>query len=180
MPLLINLIVASRIEGADAPLPGLASAGWRAVAVADSDWQPALVNADRERRMRLTRNGQAVEAYIADYHEQRLGKKLGGVANRPEADARVIDAGTLAGDPRFGWRQLEQEGRRSLLVFTYRVGARPFASASRAQLWYAWRTLTTLRSPGSQFIGWRVACAADCAGALALIESQLIEDGLRP
>jgi hypothetical protein len=140
------------------------------------EWEPVQKNADAESRRRFEREGFAIESYVAEYLEQRLGKKLGGYGNRPQGAAEIVESGSLA-DTRWAYSMLELEGRRSLLVFTYRVGDREFTSATKAQLWYAWQTLRTLSSPHSRMFSWYARCNPDCDAARAQLVQFLAEEG---
>lgn len=171
VPALLNVMLSARLAEPRAPAIGIAAN--------ESGWRPIQLNADRESRERIVRDGMEIESYEAQYREQRLGKKLGGAANSPYGDAQVLDGGTVSGDSRFAWRVLDLPAGESLLVYTYQVDGRQFASATRAQLWYAWRTFATLRSPDSRLRAWRVSCLADCDRARALLEKAIAEDGFR-
>jgi exosortase A len=139
---------------------------WQVMA-AGSDWQPIQGGADAVGRWRFARNGETVEMYAAGYQEQRQRKKLGGRANAPAGlDARVLDEFTVsAGGRGFLAQDYEQRGVRYRLWRGYQVGDHWFAGGTRAQLWYAVRTLTTLRSPSSQVWMLRTVCEPDCNAA---------------
>ena len=119
------------------------------------------------RRWRFTRAAENVDVYVAGYLEQRQRKKVGGRANAPAGlDARVLDESTVsAGDRGFVAQEYEQGGVRYLLWRGYQVGDRWFAGGTRAQFWYAVRTLLTLRSPPSRVWMLRTSCETDCIAA---------------
>jgi len=177
LPTLVNLIVSARLDTAPTGSRRLAGEGWHRVDGIASEWQPVQNNADQQRRQQFMRGGIAVESYVAEYREQRLGKKLGGYANRPQGAAEVLEAGTLSADRDTGYMVIEQNGRRSMLLLTYRVADRDFASANRAQLWYSWLTLRSLLSPLSEVIAWRADCNPDCDRARELLLQFLPRDG---
>ncbi len=143
-----------------------AARGWQ-VSLAGTDWQPIQSGADAVGRWRFTRDRATVEMYAAGYHEQRQRKKLGGRANAPAGlEARVLDEFTVSAGARgFVAQEYEQRGVRYVLWRGYQVGDRWFAGGTRAQLWYAVRTLTTLRSPPSRVWMLRTACELDCYAA---------------
>jgi len=179
LPMLINAVVHTRLDaGAPMALSASNRAGWNEAEPKVSDWQPIQNNADQEWRRRFVRDDFAIESYVAEYREQRLGKKLGGFANRPQGDADVIETGTLA-DPRLAYMIIEQRGQRSLLVFTYRVANRGFANAMHAQLWYSWLTLRSMFSPRSEVMTWYAPCKPDCDRARSLLVQFLAEEGNR-
>lgn len=180
LPTVVNLVVSARLDGSPGGSRSLAEEGWNAVDANASEWQPVQNNADQQWRQRFVRDGVAVESFVAEYREQRLGKKLGGYANRPQGVAAVLQAGTLSDDPDTGYMVIEQNGRRSLLLLTYRVADRDFSSANRAQLWYSWLTLRSLLSPLSEVIAWRTDCNPDCDRARQLLLQFLPTDGNRP
>jgi exosortase len=177
LPAIANIIINARLEGAPFDSSLLVGSGWQESAGVGSDWRPIQNNADSEWRQRYQRDGIAVEGYVAQYSEQRLGKKLGGFANRPQGDAEVLEAGALVSNPETGYLVTEQNGRRSMLLLTYRVADRAFASATRAQLWYSWVTLRTLHSPLSKVVAWRAACDQDCDRTRELLRQVFAESG---
>jgi exosortase/archaeosortase family protein len=143
-----------------------AARGWQ-VSAADPDWQPVQGGADAVGRWRFTRAGQTVEMYAAGYQEQRQRKKLGGRANAPAGpDAHLVDESMVsAGGRDFVSQEYEQRGVRYNLWRGYQVGDRWFAGGTRAQLWYAARTLAGMRSLPSRVWMLRTACEPDCYAA---------------
>ena len=170
VPATLNAVIAARLPAnADTLLGSLTTArhGWQ-VAVADgSDWQPVQIGADVVRRWRFTRGDEVVDLFAAGYLEQRQRKKLGGRANVPAGlEARVLDESRAsAGERGFVTQELEQEGAQFSLWRGYQVGDRWFAGATRAQFWYAARTLLTLRSSPSRVWLLRTRCVPDCNAA---------------
>lgn len=170
LPAMLDLIISARPAAEMDSGPAVAqSAHWRRVPTSSADWAPVQQGADREFRYRL--DGDVVELYGADYHEQRLGKKLGGEANRPQGAAEVIEKVTVEeGDSPFTVLRVDEAGRHSLLLVTYRVAEREFAAATRAQLWYSWLSLRSLRSVSSSIRVLRSRCIPDCETARAALE----------
>ena len=75
----------------------------------------------------------------------------------------MLDEFTVsAADRGFVAQEYEQRGVRYLLWRGYQVDDRWFAGGTRAQFWYAVRTLATLRSPPSRVWMLRTACELDC------------------
>ncbi|MES1263877.1 MAG: exosortase, partial [Peristeroidobacter soli] len=177
LPVMLNAIVSARVDaGVSMVHPFAPRAGWIEANPAFPEWQPVQNNADAESRRRFELDSFAIESYVAEYREQRLGKKLGGYANRPQGEAEILDSGTL-GNPHLAWMLLQWDGRRSMLVFTYRVGDREFSNATRAQLWYAWQSLRSLSSPRSEMRSWYARCNPDCDHARSRLVQFLAEEG---
>lgn len=147
-------------------IPAPAARGWQ-LSAAGTDWRPLQGGADAVGRWRFTREGETVEMYAAGYQEQRQRKKLGGRANAPAGlEARVLDEFTVSAGARgFVAQEYEQRGVRYVLWRGYQVSDRWFAGGTRAQLWYAVQTLTTLRSPPSRVWMLRTVCELDCNAA---------------
>jgi len=167
IPLVLDAIVTARLpDQVDTLIPTPAARGWQQ-GVPDIGWQPVQGGADAVRRWRFTRASESVDVYAAGYLEQRQRKKVGGRANAPAGlDARVLDESTVsAADRGFVAQEYEQGGVRYLLWRGYQVGDRWFAGGTRAQFWYAVRTLLTLRSPPSRVWMLRTPCEMDCIAA---------------
>jgi exosortase A len=178
LPITMNSIVTARLASAptETALPD-APVGWQQSDTPESDWQPVQVDADEESHRLFVRDGVKIELYVARYREQRLGKKLGGYVNRPQGVAEVVEAGILTNTPDSSYMVIDQNGRKSLLVLTYRVAGRAFASALRAQAWYSWQTLRSMFSPPSVVESWRTPCEPNCDQARALLEKFIALDG---
>jgi EpsI family protein len=182
-PLVQNLVIDARLAGwqakSAAPFNPKDRGNWKIAQSPDSDWQPIQLHADQEQRQTFTSGAAAVEVYRAQYHEQRQGKKLGGYANRLQGDAQTVEEATqVAGSRMFSSMLIEMHGRRSVLWITYRAGSRSFTSATRAQLWYSWLTLRSMRSAASEAIALRAVCdSVDCRDAGALLERFVTDVG---
>jgi hypothetical protein len=136
--------------------------------VPDSEWRPVQFAADAITRQRFRRESAEVEVVVATYERLAQGKELGGFANRPGGDAEVLaTARRAAGNRVLSEQRIATAGGESLLWIEYRVDSRSFAAAAPAQLWYGWRTLSTLRSVPSSVRLWRSPCAPDCNAARA-------------
>jgi len=180
LPSLVNVVVNARLSsGAPTAQSAVLHEGWSEADVMNSNWQPIQTNADAQQRRRFVRDGFAIESFVAEYREQRVGKKLGGYDNRPQGDADVIESGTLP-DPRLAYRIIEQNGQQSVLVLTYRVADRGFANATHAQLWYSWLTLRSFLSPRSEVETWYAPCKPDCDSARSMLVQIFAEEGDRP
>jgi exosortase len=170
LPLALDMIISARLPGdADVLLltaPPALAGGWQASA-AESDWRPVQNGADVVSRWRFTRGKEFIEFYAAGYREQRQRKKLGGRANVPGGlDVEVDDVTQVtAGDREFVAYELEHGGEHASLWLGYQVGDRWFTSATRAQFWYAMRTILALRSPPSRVWMLRTPCESDCVAA---------------
>jgi exosortase len=171
IPAALHGVIAARLP-ADAgsligSLPATPPHDWRVSVVESSEWQPVQAGADTVRRWRFTRGEEVIEMYAAGYVEQRQRKKLGGRANVPAGlEASVLDESRAsAGGRGFVAQEVEQQGARFALWRGYQVGDRWFAGATRAQFWYAARTLMTLQSPPSRVWMLRTRCALDCNAA---------------
>jgi exosortase A len=170
IPLALNAIIGARLPAGAGELLGSLPAeqrGWRVSVVEGADWQPVQNDADVVRRWRFTRGDEVVDLYAAGYLEQRQRKKLGGRANVPAGlAARVLDESRASAAERgFVTQDVEQDGAQFSLWRGYQVGNRWFAGATRAQFWYAARTLMTLRSPPSRVWLLRTRCEPDCNAA---------------
>jgi exosortase len=170
VPTALNAVVGVRLPadaGALLGAPPRLAGGWQVSAIDDSDWQPVQIGADVVRRWRFTRGDEVVEMYAAGYLEQRQRKKLGGRANVPAGlEARVLDESRASSAERgFVTQDVEQDGVQFSLWRGYQVGDRWFAGATRAQFWYAARTLMTLDSPPSRVWMLRTRCEPDCSAA---------------
>jgi exosortase len=185
IPFIENKIVETRLAATHGTglSQRLASAalqrGWIGEAAGPSAWQPAQNAADIKEQRRYRRSDATVETFLAQYREQRNGKKLGGYANRLQGDAAVLEESreTIAGRT-FATRLLEQNGQQSLIWFKYRADGRDFTSAARAQLWYSWETVRRARSvPSEAFAAW-APCEPDCNAARSALISFItdIED----
>jgi len=164
IPAVLDGVITARLPNdVDTLIHAPAARGWQAGAP-DADWQPVQGGADAFGRWRFTRDGEVVDMFAAGYLEQRQRKKVGGRANLPAGlDARVLDEFTVsAADRGFVAQEYEQRGVRYLLWRGYQVDDRWFAGGTRAQFWYAVRTLATLRSPPSRVWMLRTACELDC------------------
>ena len=81
-------------------------------------------------------------------------------------DVSVLDeTRVVAGNRGFVAQELEQAGARASLWRGNQVSDQWFAGATRAQFWYAARTLLTLRSPPSRVWMLRTPCETDCSAA---------------
>jgi exosortase/archaeosortase family protein len=171
LPYAMNTIIDSRPQAAfaDEATPR----GWSSSDTESVLWRPIQLNADRTRLRRFERSGQVVETFVAEYLDQRIGKKLGGSANRLEGAAEVLPVGTAA--PATGWSEMviSQRGMKSLLWYQYRVAGERFSSATRAQAYYSWRTLASLQSLPSSVQALRADCADDCRGARKILTAFL-------
>jgi exosortase A len=181
LPVLLNGIIAQRPASAGvAALDLPAVAGWSRADGGGARWSPVQQGADRESRLRFERDGAPLEIYRAFYGEQRLGKKLGGHANRLQGDADVIETEVAAaGGLRFASMLVELGGRQSMLWISYRVDGTNFQDATRAQLWYSWLTLRHLRSVPSGILALRAECVPDCAAARATLGRFVTDHGGR-
>jgi exosortase/archaeosortase family protein len=167
IPAVLDRVITARLPNdAGTLLHAPAARGWQASAP-QTDWQPIQGGADAIGRWRFTRDDEAIDMFAAGYLEQRQRKKVGGRANAPAGlDARVLDEFTeSAADRGFVAQEYEQRGLRYLLWRGYQVDDRWFAGGTRAQFWYAVRTLATLRSPPSRVWMLRTACELDCKTA---------------
>jgi exosortase A len=178
-PFAVNSIITARLADSTPAAELSQPRGWTAASATDSDWRPLQHGADREEHTRFSRDGADVEFYSATYLEQRLGKKLGGYGNRLGGEAEVVQSGSadVAGR-RFGASELKAADRRFLLWYSYEVAGRSFTSATRAQLWYSWLSLWTLRSPPSKAVAIGARCGADCAAASTVLEKFVSEGGV--
>jgi exosortase A len=141
--------------------------GWSGPLAGSSAWRPIFVGADSERLATYRQGASGVEWYTADYAFQRQGRKLLGYYNSivGKDSLIVLDQGIEADSARrfVSLQLLNQEGTRSLLWFTYKIGERMMTSGLRAQLWYG---VTSLTGPvDSQIIAFRAKCEPDCAAA---------------
>jgi exosortase len=170
VPAALNAVISARLPADAGTLLGALprpARGWQVSVAGASDWQPVQAGADVVRRWRFTRGNEVVEMYAAGYREQRQRKKLGGRANVPAGlEARVLDQGRAsAGERGFLTQDIEQEGVQLRLWRGYQIGDRWFAGPTRAQFWYAARTLLTLQSPPSRVWMLRTRCEPDCNAA---------------
>ena len=179
-PFVVNSIIEARLpDPARLMSDRFTSDDWSAAPAADSNWRPQQYGADREDHVRLTRDGVEVERYVATYLEQRVGKKLGGYGNRLGGDAEVVESGSAeSAQRRFGTSVLRDPRGQSLLWYSYEVEGRSFTSATRAQIWYSWMSLMTLRSPVSAAVAIRTPCAGDCAAARHVLDKFVSEGGV--
>lgn len=167
IPAMLDGVITARLPNDVSELISAPAArGWQAGAP-DTGWQPIQGGADAIGRWRFSREGESVDMYAAGYLEQRQRKKVGGRANTPAGlESRVLDEFTVsAGNRGFVAQEYEQRGVRYSLWRGYQVGDRWFAGGTRAQFWYAVRTLSTLRSPPSRVWMLRNVCEPDCRAA---------------
>jgi hypothetical protein len=180
VPSIWNIAITKRVMAVDDARVSAAAAlvrGWSVGNAADASWQPVQQNADAESRQRFTRGGQVVEMYEATYLDQRIGKKLGGFANRPAGDSQILES-DIGGHFRhpFTMRRIQSDGRQSLLWVSYRAGDRDFADATLAQLWYGWQAIS-LDAPVSRVRALHAPCEPDCAQARATLEQFVMDFG---
>jgi EpsI family protein len=143
-------------------------ASWRQIDAAPSRWSPRFQGADFKRQGRYTSpDGAEVEVFAAVYRSQQQGKELGGYYNDALGGLQPSKASirTVNGHPALQQRAHDGAGKEHLLIATYSVGNRHFARAASAQLWYAIRSLLTLRSPVSKVLLLRSECQPDCDAA---------------
>ncbi len=151
--------------------------GWRVDALPDSkDW-PLQPEADARSHSRVAAPGVALDWYRAAYRDQHVGKELGAFLSFTTGDDLLLESGieNFAGHD-FGWLRFGNKAKQSLLWFEFRVDGRRFTSATRAQIWYSWRTLSTGRSTLSEVVAVRADCIPDCVSARRRF-AQLAEDG---
>ena len=179
LPAMLNPVIEARTAG---EVPRLArplrieSAGWGYAPADEHAWRPVQVGADLEQRWRFVSDTREVELYVAWYRDQKLRKKLGGYSNRPRGEAALLEEQQVReSGHEFSAQRVMADGGEALLWIEYRVGDRAFASPTRAQLWYSWRTLATLSSLPSSVHVLRSPCQPDCeaaSSALSLFVSQ--------
>jgi exosortase len=180
LPAILNPVIEARTDEVprlERPLR-VELAGWRYAPADEHAWQPVQVAADLEQRWRFARDAQEVEFYVAWYREQKSRKKLGGYSNRPYGDAELLEERQVReSGHKYLAQRVTADGGEAMLWIEYRVGDRAFDSATRAQLWYSWRTLATLRSLPSSVHVLRSPCQPDCAAASSTLSHFLSQSG---
>lgn len=187
VPVAQNQLIEARLSDSGAlkvperTLRAVREAGWSSQVATPTEWKPTLFGPDAVEQLRFLREGSTVETYRALYRQQKTGKKFGGQAAALQGEAAVIESGSeTVGGRTYATRLLERDGRQSLMWFRYRAGDREFVSATRAQLWYSWETVTSARSDDSlAFAAWS-PCEPDCPSAHATLKNFLsdIKDGM--
>jgi len=179
-PTLANAISDVRQSPAMAGASVPAVRGWSQVSAEASTWKPQQIGSDAHIHVAYQQPGADLELFSALYADQRVGKKLGGQANRPQGDAEVIERtqASVAGIP-FTSLLVHQGDRRAIVWITYRVGGESFPDATAAQLWYSWRTLFGLHSSLSSVLMLRASCGPDCVAARTTLEKFIADTGGR-
>jgi exosortase len=177
LPLLLNTFIERNLAGAPATPESRAHGAWTALPARTGSWNPRQLRADQEHRAAFVLGAAHVERYVALYHDQQPGKKVGGYANRPQGDGEVLERASIELDGRqFAEQLLETAGQRSVLLVTYEIADRAFDNPMRAQIWYSLTTLRSLRSPASRVIALWSPCEPDCDAARTAIH-QFVDDG---
>lgn len=152
--------------------PSPVPSGWVGTVVTNSEWMPRFEGIDAQRLQLLSRNGTTGYKYLGLYRSQRQGKELDGYDNDPLGglkSSREVDSLNSPGAPEV-LQARDSSGRNSLVAVAYRVADRRFASAWKAQLWYATLSLLHLRSPASIVEVLRVDCEANCSSAAEALQ----------
>jgi exosortase/archaeosortase family protein len=147
-----------------------APSGWSIAPEPASTWQPKFANADFSDVTRYARTATTIEVFRAKYVDQRQDKKLAGYGNsvlgagyQDEADESA--AQVLPGFSRTIMRDFK--GRKWLVLHTYYVGQRAFASPVPAQVFYGISSIFTPEPVG--VLAARSECAPNCDAAAALL-----------
>ena len=165
-PLIALLFPVRPAQPLNSPLlPALA--GWDGPRQVDSDWRPTYADSDRRQLAGYFSQGRALQAFIAEYDEQRQGKEIIGYGRSliSGLDGEAGTSGTLempGGAAR--WIQIGAGGEpRSLVLYYYAIGKTQRVQPLAAQLTYA------LASFGgavrSRVVAVRATCAATCDAA---------------
>jgi EpsI family protein len=181
LPATLNPVIEARTAS---EVPRLArplrieSAGWRYAPADEHAWRPSQVGADLEQRWRFASESKEVELYVAWYRDQKARKKLGGYSNRPRGEAELLEEQQVReSGHEYSAQRVTADGGEALLWIEYRVGDRAFASPTRAQLWYSWRTLATLSSLSSSVRALRSPCRPDCEAASSALSHFVSQGG---
>jgi len=163
--------LAARPAAGKLELPS-APATWSVAGAGTDRWRPVLIGADEAGQLSYRRiDGASIDVHVALYRWQAQGKEFAAYWND------LLPGATLLGshvDDIDGWPFVVRRfhaagGDEYLIAATYQVGARSFANADYAQLWYAARALLQLRSPLSEVVLLRAACRPDCAAAMSVL-----------
>jgi exosortase A len=126
---------------------------------------PRFDRADLSRMREFESQGARVQAFDAQYLEQRQGKELGEYGNAPLGE-RFSPVAWLGPVAQGAWVEVEardRAGRHWLTRLRYRVGQRVFHDTRRAQVYYGVSSLWS--DPVSSVQVLRSLCAGDCSQA---------------
>ena len=159
------------------------SSGWMGPANdVQSSWHPVFEGADAHAFGRYQQGASTIDVFVAEYRDQRQGKKLAGYHNSLWSEEEEGHPASDGSPPGQFARQIfiDAQGRKALLWYSYYVGERRFTSALKAQVYYGVQSLFT--QPLSGVIALRTPCQRDCVAAarsLAELAPQVDSVGMR-
>jgi EpsI family protein len=164
---------ASLAQSIDFPF---ARAPWSGPELAkNSTWRPyfegASVSGSRAYR---SEDGGTVELFGAVYRRQKQNAELVGFANSLFGGAgapRVVNESVIGRGDSI-WREttlIDRNGKRSLVLWHYRIGERIFVQPFASQLYYGLSAIT--RPPVSALVALRTECVKNCDVARLRLES---------
>lgn len=145
---------------------------WTAVPATGSTWQPVFANADYREAVLYKRDAFTIEVFRALYTDQRQEKKLNGYDNSIIGRGYQDESQGFVAQGLPGFASLiiaDASGRKWLVLHTYFVGQRKFASPMYAQAFYGLSSILAQSRVG--VLALRSECMQSCDAAASLLST---------